>query len=121
MASTDLHMRDGLTAFVTSLPAVTVNEQWDALVAKVGGKVFCLLGHDAGHGPGAVVFKVNEIAFDGLTEIEGIDQAAYFAKRQWVRVAPGTLEPELLEGYLRQSYDMIVAKLTRKLRSELGL
>ena len=56
-----------------------------------------------------------------MVELDGIDQAPYFAKRQWVRVAPGALEPDLLEGYARQSYAIIVAKLTRKLRAELGL
>lgn len=111
------HTRNGFIAFVTSLPAVTVNEQWEALVAKVGGKVFCLLGNDEG----VLVCKVTEIAFDGLVEMEGIGQAPYFAKRQWVRVASGALEPELLEGYIRHSYDMILGKLTRKLRAELGL
>lgn len=121
MTRFDLHSRAGFTAFVTSLPAVTVNPQWEALVAKVGGKVFCMLGDDPGYRPGAIVFKVTEIAFDGLVELEGIDQASYFAKRQWVRVSPGSLEPELLEGYIRQSHALVTAKLTRKLRAELGL
>lgn len=121
MAKLDLHARDGFTAFVTSLAAVTLNPQWEALVAKVGGKVFCMLGDDPGYRPSALVFKVTEIAFDGLVEIEGIDQASYFARRQWVRVSPGALEPELLEGYIRQSHALVAAKLTRKLRGELGL
>lgn len=112
-----LHERDGYAAFVTSLPAVTLHEQWEAYVAKVGGKVFCLLGDSSGD----IVFKVGEIAFDGLTELDGIQQAAYFAKRQWVRVAPGALEPELVEGYIRESHRLIVSKLTRKLRAELGI
>jgi predicted DNA-binding protein (MmcQ/YjbR family) len=116
-----LHSHAGFSAFVASLKAVTVNPQWEALVAKVGGKVFCMLGDDPGYRPGVLVFKVTEIAFEGLVELEGIDQAAYFAKRQWVRVSPGALEPDLLEGYIRQSHGLIVAKLTRKLRAELGL
>lgn len=112
-----LHERAGYSAFVGSLPGVTLHEQWEALVAKVGGKVFCLLGD----GSGDVVFKVGEIAFDGLTRLDGIAQAAYFAKRQWVRVASGALEPELLEGYIRESHRLIAGKLTRKVRAELGL
>ena len=112
-----LHERDGYAAFVTGLPAVTLHEQWEALVAKVGGKVFCLLGD----GSGDIVIKVGEIAFDGLTELDGIGQAAYFAKRQWVRIAPGALEPKLLEGYIRESHRLVAAKLTRKLRAELGI
>ena len=117
----DLHMPDAFVAFVTGLPAVTIDRQWGAQVAKVGGKAFCLLGDDTEQRPGGIVFKVNEIAFDGLVESDGIGQAPYFAKRQWVRVSPGALDPALLEGYIRQSYALIVAKLTRKLRAELGL
>lgn len=112
-----LHDRDGYRQFIGTLPAATLGEQWEALVAKVGGKVFCLLGDDSGD----IVFKVSEIAFDGLVEIDGIGQAAYFAKRQWVRVEPGALDAELLAGYIRESHRLIAAKLTRKLRAELGL
>lgn len=112
-----LHEPDAFRAFVVGLPATTLVEQWDAQVAKVGGKVFCLLGNASGD----IVFKVNEIAFDGLVELEGIGQAPYFAKRQWVRVGPGALGTDLLAGYLTESHRMIAAKLTRKQRSELGL
>jgi len=112
-----LHARPAMERFVTALPGVTLSEQWDALVAKVGGKAFCLLG-DASQ---ELVFKVSEIAFDGLVEIEGIGQAAYFAKRKWVRVAPGALPDDLLEGYVRQSYALVAVGLTRKLRTELGI
>jgi len=112
-----LHDRDTFRAFISSLPAATLSEQWEALVGKVGGKVFCLNGDASGD----IVFKVNEIAFDGLIEMDGIGQAAYFAKRQWVRVSPGALEDELLAGYIREAHRLITGKLTRKLRAELGL
>jgi len=112
-----LHDRSSFAAFVTSLPGVTLSEQWEALVAKVGGKVFCLIGDASGE----IVFKVTEIAFDGLVDIDGVGQAAYFARRQWVRVAPGALEETLLAGYIRESHRIIAAKLTRKLRTELGI
>jgi predicted DNA-binding protein (MmcQ/YjbR family) len=121
MTRSDLHLPEAFTAFVTALPAVTINPQWGSQVAKVGGKAFCLLGEQPDGGPGSIVFKVSEIAFDGLVELEGIVQAPYFAKRQWVSVAPGALERELLEGYIRQSHALVTAKLTRKLRAELGL
>jgi predicted DNA-binding protein (MmcQ/YjbR family) len=117
MTRSDLHERAGFEAFVSTLPATITNAQWEACVAKVGGKVFALHGDEHR----VLVFKVTEIAFDGLVELEGVEQAAYFAKRQWVRVEPGALEQDLLAGYIRASYDMIVAKLTRKLRAELGL
>jgi predicted DNA-binding protein (MmcQ/YjbR family) len=112
-----LHQRTAFEAFAGSFPGATLNEQWGSLTAKVGGKVFCLRGEDSGE----IVFKVSELAFDGLVELDGIGQAFYFAKRQWVRVEPGALEEELLKGYIGESYRMISGKLTRKLRAELGL
>lgn len=112
-----LHAREGYEAFIRTFTAATLSEQWEALVAKVGGKVFCLLGDDRG----VLVFKVSELAFDGVVELPGIAQAAYFAKRQWVRVEPGALEDDLLKGYIGQSYRAIAAKLTRKQRAELGI
>ena len=112
-----LHERAGFVAFIETLPAVTLHEQWEALVGKVGGKVFCLLGDTSCD----IVFKVSEIAFDGLVELDGIGQAAYFAKRQWVRVTPDALEAGLLAGYITESHRLIAAKLTRKLKAELGL
>lgn len=112
-----LHDRAEFETFIGSLRAATLGEQWEAVVAKVGGKVFCLLGDDGK----VLVFKVSELAFDGLVELPGIAQAAYFAKRQWVRVEPGALEETLLKGYIERSYQTIADKLTRGQRMELGL
>ena len=116
-AAKSLHDPRRYVAFAGGLPAATQHEQWEARVAKVGGKVFCLRGEASGD----LVFKVSELAFDGLVELPGIGQAAYFAKRQWVRVEPGALEDELLKGYIRESHRIIASKLTRKARAELGL
>ncbi len=113
-----LHSAKAFRAYVASLPAVTLVEQWDAHVAKVGGKVFALCGEDGGH----ITFKVTELSFDGLTSLEGIGQAPYFAKRAWVSVAKGApLNDRELKAYLKASHELIAAKLTRKLRAELGL
>lgn len=117
MPKKSLHDRDAFATFTGGLTGAMLNEQWEALVAKVGGKVFCLLGDASGD----IVFKVSELAFDGLVELPGIAQAAYFAKRQWVRVEPGALEEALLKGYIGESHRIIAAKLTRKARAELGL
>lgn len=113
-----LHSVSAFNRYVRSLKAATVSEQWDGHVAKVGGKVFALIGN-AGS---PIVFKVSEMSFDGLTSLDGIGQAAYFAKRAWVRVEVGApLTDAELRAYIRASYEMIAAKLTRKLRAELGL
>jgi predicted DNA-binding protein (MmcQ/YjbR family) len=113
-----VHTVAAFRRLVGALPAVTVSEQWDAHVAKVGGKVFALIG--AAGTP--IVFKVTEISFDGLTSLEGVRQAAYFAKRAWVSVDTGApLSDAELTGYIKASHGMIAAKLTRKLRAELRL
>jgi predicted DNA-binding protein (MmcQ/YjbR family) len=112
-----LHTRAGFADFATSLPGVTVHEQWESLVAKVGGKVFALMGDSAWQ----VVFKVPEDSFDILTTQEGVAQAAYFAKRQWVSVERGALDDAALKAYIARSHRIIAGKLTRKARAELGL
>ena len=54
--------------------------------------------------------------------IEGIKQAPYFAKRKWVCVASAAdLTNAEREAYLRRSYRLISASLTRKVREELGI
>jgi predicted DNA-binding protein (MmcQ/YjbR family) len=113
-----LHSIAAFRRYVASLPATEIVEQWDGHVAKVGGKVFAIIA-DAGT---PIVFKVTEISFDGLTSLEGIGQAAYFAKRAWVSVDKGApLSDAELKAYIKASHEMIAAKLTRKARAELGL
>lgn len=113
-----LHSVAAFGRLVATLPGTGMVDQWESHVAKVGGKVFALLGADGGH----LVFKVSELSFEGLTAIEGVSQAPYFARRQWVSVAKGTvLKDAELKAYVRASYALVAAKLTRKLRAELGI
>lgn len=112
-----LHSAKAFEKFVLSLPATSIVEQWGGRVAKVGGKVFAVYGDDTGD----IVFKVTELSFEGLTAMEDIGQAPYFAKRHWVSVGKGALGDSDLKAYIRASHATIAAKLTKKLRTELGL
>lgn len=112
-----LYHRDRFAAEIAALPGTATVAQWGSLVAKVGGKVFCLLS-DTGD---AIVFKVSETSYAGLITCAGVSQAAYFAKGQWVSVAPDALDEPSLAAYLAEAHRLIAAKLTRKLRTELGL
>ena len=113
-----LHRVAAFKRYIASLPATEIVAQWDGHVAKIGGKVFALIGEDGT----SIVFKVTELSFDGLTSLEGVGQAAYFAKRAWVSVEKGApLSDAELKAYIKASHGMIAAKLTRKLRTELGL
>ncbi len=113
-----LHTVRAFRKYVSGLPAVTIVEQWESHVAKVGGKVFALCGQDGDH----VTFKVTELSFEALTDVDGVGQAPYFAKRAWVSVGKGAeLSDADLKAYIAASHRMIAEKLTRKARAELGL
>lgn len=115
--------RDGINAYCKSLPHSTHVVQWgNSDVWKIGGKVYAVCGWS--DGDSAVSFKVSDLAFEVLSDMPGIRPAPYLASRgmKWVQVYadPGLPDDEL-KAHLKASYDMIVAKLTKKLRSELGL
>jgi predicted DNA-binding protein (MmcQ/YjbR family) len=107
--------------FALSLPHATVVKQWgEHLVFKVAEKMFLIVGLD-GDTIDGVTFKCTPDAeFDELTEIEGITQAPYCAKRHWVRVGDllALPAPEL-ERRIRRSYDLVVAKLPKKTQAGL--
>ena len=105
-----------------ALPQTSVVKQWgECLVFKVAGKMFLIIVLD-GETIDGVVFKCTPDEFDDLTEIDGITQAPYCAKRHWVRVGDlSALPAAALTSRIRRSYDLVVAKLTKKVRVELGL
>ena len=111
-----------LQSFALALPHTTVVKQWgECLVYKVAGKMFLLLALD-GETLDGVIFKCTPDEFDALTDLDGITQAPYCAKRHWVRVGDLAALPSAeLDRRIRRSYDLVVAKLTKKLRAELGL
>lgn len=113
-----LFTRDGFDAALGRLKGVSFVDQWDGRVAKVGGKVFGLLW-DA---EPRLVFKCAEESFDLLTDLPGVSQAPYFAKRKWVSVTPeAPLTAEEFEAYIGRSHALVAAGLTKKLRLDLGI
>src|SRR5262245_14965868 len=104
-----------------SLAGVSLVDQWVSRVAKVGDKVFTLLRLTSPdlH---SVVFKCPEESFVVLTGIEGVKQAPYFAKRQWVCVPrEADLSDAELEAYLRRSYQLVAAGLAKKIQQGWGI
>jgi predicted DNA-binding protein (MmcQ/YjbR family) len=115
----NLFTRKGFDAFVKALPGTTFVDQWDSHVAKLGDKVFTLLGEGD---EARIVVKCSEESFEILTALEGIGQAPYFAKRKWVEIrASAPLSEDEIVHYLTRSYELVAAGLTKKLRSELGI
>ncbi len=110
---------DRLRTIALSFPQTTVVNQWGGLVHKVAGKVFLMIFLDGGVITG-VVFKCTPEEFDELTALDGIGQAPYCAKRLWVNVAdPAVLPEPELQARIRRSFDLVVAKLPKKLQAQL--
>ena len=115
--------RDEFNAFCAGLKATTHVVQWgNADVWKVGRKVFAICGWSDGRD--AFTFKVGDIAFEVLGGEPGIWPAPYLASRgmKWLQVYDEkAMSEESLKEHIVASYEMIVAKLTKKAREELGL
>ena len=115
--------REEFNVFCGGLKATSHVVQWgNADVWKVGGKVFALCGWY--EGDAAFTFKVGDIAWEVLTDVPGIRPAPYLASRgmKWVQVyEDGALSEASLKEHIVASYDLVVAKLTKKARAELGL
>lgn len=109
-----------LKSFALSLPHTTWVRQWgECLVYKVAGRMFLIIALD-GDTIDGVVFKCTPDEFDDLTDIDGITQAPYCAKRHWVRVGDlAALTEAQLQARLRRSYDLVFAKLPKKTQAAL--
>lgn len=110
-----------LKQFALSLPQTTFVKQWgECLVCKVASKMFFLIALD-GELVDGVIFKCTPEEFDELTDIDGITQAPYCAKRLWVRVGDlGVLSEKELQARIRRSYGLVIAKLPKKTQAQLG-
>lgn len=109
-----------LRQFALGLPHTTVVNQWGGQVFKVAEKMFLLLVLD-GEIVTGVTFKCTPDEFDELTENDGIIQAPYCAKRLWACVVDlGALPSAELERRIRRSYDLVVAKLPKKVQAQLA-
>jgi len=115
--------RDEYNQYCASLPATSHVVQWgNSDVWKVGGKLFAVCGWSEDEP--AFTFKVGDIAWEILQEVEGVRPAPYLASRgmKWLQhyKSPGLSDDEL-RAHLKASYDLVAAKLTKKKRKELGL
>lgn len=111
-----------LRTFALSIPHTTVVKQWgECLVFKVAAKMFLIVVLDGALAESLTV-KCTPEEFDALTEIDGVGQAPYCAKRHWVKASDLSALPAAeFERLIRHSYDLVVAKLPKRTRAELGL
>jgi predicted DNA-binding protein (MmcQ/YjbR family) len=99
-----------------SLPHTTEQIQWGSdLLFKVHGKMFAATPLE----PASVCLslKCSDEAFAELTERPGVIPAPYLARAKWVALETrDAIAREELAELLRASYELVVAKLPKKLR-----
>ena len=102
-----------------SLPHTTEQVLWgDNLVFKIGGKMFAVMPLE----PARLwlSFKVTEAEFAELCEREGVVPAPYSARYHWVALeSEGAIPVAELKRLLRHAYDLVRAKLPRKIQAQL--
>lgn len=112
---------ESVRAHCLSFPHATENVQWGKdLVFKVAGKMFAVMALE---GPVKYImsFKCTEEKFNELIEQEGMDPAPYMARNKWVAIERfDVLSDKELKSLLQNSYEMVVEKLPKKVRQELG-
>ena len=110
---------DWLRDLCLSFPGATEQIQWGYdLLFKVGGKMFAVTPLEPA--PVCLSFKASPENFAELTERPNIIPAPYLARAQWVALQTrDALPSEELSRLLRDSYDMVFAKLPKKTQEAL--
>jgi predicted DNA-binding protein (MmcQ/YjbR family) len=102
------------------LPGVTEDIKWENdLCFCVGRKMFLVVG--LGQVPASASFKVTPEEFSELTAQAGFVPAPYLARHHWVLAENiSRLTKQEWEQSVRQSYELVAAKLPKKVQKELG-
>jgi Uncharacterized protein conserved in bacteria len=107
---------DQLREICLSFGGATEQIQWgDDLVFKVAGKMFAVTPLVPGYN--WLALKASPEGFAELTERPGIVPAPYLARAKWVAIeTPNVLDVAEVATLLQTSYDLVVAKLPRRIR-----
>ena len=99
-----------------AFPGASEQIQWGYdLVFKVGGRMFAVTPLEPA--PVCLSFKASPENFAELTERPNIIPAPYLARAQWVALQTRDALPAAeLTRLLRDSYDLVLAKLPKKMR-----
>jgi predicted DNA-binding protein (MmcQ/YjbR family) len=102
-------------------PGVSAEIKWeDDLIFMVAGKMFCGLCV-TGKEKGKLSFKVDAERFLEFTDRPGFRPAPYMARAHWVTLDDSSVVSDTeLKQLIRHAYELVFAKLTKKLQRELG-
>jgi predicted DNA-binding protein (MmcQ/YjbR family) len=111
---------DWIREHCLSLPHTTEHVVWeDHLVFKVGGKMYAITSFEPAKN--WLAFKCTDDDFATLVEQPGVIPSPYLARAKWVSLqSESALRPPEVKRLLRQSYDLVLAKLARKTRDGLS-
>jgi predicted DNA-binding protein (MmcQ/YjbR family) len=111
---------DFLRRVCLPLPGTTEGVQWEIdLVFKVGGKMYAVAPLEPM--PVVLSFKCSPEDFADLTERPGIIPAPYLARAQWVALQDDdALSGAELKKYLKRAYELVRAKLPKKVQAALA-
>jgi len=113
---------DEYRTFCLSLPSVSEGFPFDAdtLVFKIGGKMFSLTNVESFK---SVNLKCDpEKAIQLREEYSEVKPGYHMSKKHWNTVSTDSLiSDELIYQWTKDSYELVVKSLTKKLRKELGL
>jgi predicted DNA-binding protein (MmcQ/YjbR family) len=102
--------------YCLSLTQATEVYQWEAVVFKVAGKIFAVLRLEEGR----ISIKCTPEEAAELVEREGIIPAPYLARNHWVSVQDlGAVTRREMKDLVKRSYDLVAAKLPKKVRAGL--
>jgi predicted DNA-binding protein (MmcQ/YjbR family) len=105
--------------YCMSLPHTTEEVLWGGdLVFKIGGKMYAVAVLDPG--PVCMSFKTTPEDFAELVERPGLIPAPYSARYYWVALEnEGALPRAGIKRFVKQAYDLVLAKLPKKTQTEL--
>ncbi len=112
---------DELKRYLRSKPGATESTPFgpEHLVYKVMGKIFAVVGWD--EEPVTLSLKCDPEGVEVLRKVfRAVTPAPYFDKRHWNRVTlDGSVPEPELQSMVDDSYDLVVAGLTRAKREQL--
>lgn len=109
--------------YCASLKSTTHVIQWgNASVWKIGGKIFAICPYWGEGEEYKISFKCSDLNYQILCELPGIIPAPYLARAKWMQVQEkNAMSDDDIKDFIKSAYEIIVGKLTKKLRTELGL
>jgi predicted DNA-binding protein (MmcQ/YjbR family) len=112
---------ESIRTFCKSLPYVTEDVKWGHdLCFLIGGKMFAVVPLEKTV-EAQLSFKCTAEKFAELIEMDGIIPAPYMARNNWVMMQRyDALRDSDIREMVRESYEMVMAKLPKKMIAGLG-